>query len=288
MLQVFYLGHSYKRVVNKHLNEILDVAKVVFTLSFLVYASWSDWKKREVSNKVWAVFAPLALLLTSVQYLLIGGDVLLYVLSFAVTSGLAMVLFYAGAFGGADAKAFICLSLALPHYPTYFSSAFSTSASTTIVSPLFPISVFSNSVLLASLTVVYTLLRNLSWKLKTRSKLFKGFEKESFGRKLLALLTGYKVNVTKLERYNYLYPLEDLSAAEESLNQADRQLLVMPKDEDRQQIVARLSDAVRTGKIQNGVWATPGLPMLIFVTVGLVLALVIGDLVWIILGLVLR
>jgi preflagellin peptidase FlaK len=92
----------------------------------MVYASWSDWKKREVSNKVWAVLAPLALLLTSIQYVLFDGDLLLYVLSFAVTSGLAIVLFYAGAFGGADAKALICLSLALPQYPASLSPVFST------------------------------------------------------------------------------------------------------------------------------------------------------------------
>ncbi len=211
---------------------------------------------------------------------------MLYLLSFAVTSGLAIVLFYAGAFGGADAKALICLSLALPHYPTYLFSAFATSTSAVLVSPLFPITVFSNSVLLAAFTVVYALLRNLLWKFKTGSKLFEGFEKESFGRKLLALLTGYKINAAKLERYEYLYPLEDIGVAEGS--QAYRKLLVVPKDEKREQIVERILDAVQNGKIQNDIWATPGLPMLIFITAGLVIALVFGDLVWMILASLLR
>jgi len=264
------------------MNQILDGARVLLSLSFLIYASWGDWKKREVSNKVWAVLAPLALLLTSVQYILFAGDLLLYILSFWVTSGLAIVLFYAGAFGGADAKALICLSLALPQYPTDFFSAFATSTSAVLVSPLFPITVFSNSVLLAAFTVVYALLRNLLWKLKTGSKLFEGFEKESFGRKLLALLTGYRINVAKLERYEYLYPLEDIDVNEGS--QANRKLLVMPKDENREQIVERILDAVRTGKIQDDVWATPGLPMLIFITAGLIIALVFGDLIWIVLA----
>jgi len=251
-----------------------------------MYASWSDWKRREVSNKVWAVLAPLALLFTSVQYVMFRGDLLVYTLSVAVTSGLAIVLFYAGAFGGADAKALMCLSLALPRYPTHFFSVFATFTVTLPVSPLFPITVFSNSVLLAASTVVYALLRNLVWKLKTGSKLFEGFEKEFFGRKLLALLTGYKVDVTKLERYEHVYPLEDIDVIEG--NQTDRKLLVMPKDENREQIVRRISEAVRTGKIQKEVWATPGLPMLIFITAGLIIALVFGDLVWALLFLVLR
>lgn len=263
----------------------LDGFRIILTLSFLAYASWSDWKKREVSNRVWAVLAPLALFLTCLQYALFSVDLLIYVLSFAVTSGLAVILFYAGAFGGADAKALICLSLVLPRYPKDVSITFATSNSAVLASPLFPITVFSNSVLLAAFTVVYALLRNLLWKLKTGSKLFEGFEKESFGRKLLALLTGYKINVAKLERYEYLYPLEDICETERS--QADRKLLVIPKDDNRVQIVKRISDAARTGKIQNHVWATPGLPMLIFITVGLIIALVFGDLVWMLLFLAL-
>jgi len=267
------------------LNETLDVARVALILSFLVYASWSDWKNREVSNKVWAVLAPLAFLLTSVQYVLFAGDLLIYVISFAVMSGLAIVLFYAGAFGGADAKALICLALALPQYPIDLFSAFASSTSAVIVSPLFPITVFSNSVLLAALTVVYALARNLLWKLKTGNKLFEGFEKESIGRKVLAAITGYKINVAKLKRHEYMYPLEDISTTEGS--QVERKLLVMPKDESREQIVDRILKAVENGKIQNNIWATPGLPMLIFITAGLVIALFFGDLVWILLFLAL-
>ncbi|MGD8505925.1 MAG: A24 family peptidase C-terminal domain-containing protein [Candidatus Bathyarchaeota archaeon] len=263
------------------MKEILDVARVALTLSFLFYASWSDWKKREVSNKVWAVLAPLALLLTFVQLIMFDTDLLLYALSFAVTSGMAIILFYAGAFGGADAKALMCLSIALPQHPTDFFSAFSTSAPAVLVSPLFPITVFSNSVLLAALTAIYAVLRNLLWKLKTRSKLFEGFEKESFGRKLLTLLTGYKMNVTELERFEYLYPLEDIDVIEG--NRTNRKLLLMPKDEKREQIIKRILGAVKAGKIHKDVWVTPGLPMLIFITAGLIIALVVGDLVWLIL-----
>jgi preflagellin peptidase FlaK len=203
-----------------------------------------------------------------------------------VTSGLAIILFYAGAFGGADAKALICLSLALPQHPTRFLSAFMAIPSALLVSSLFPITVFSNSVLLAALTAFYALLRNLLWKLKTRRRLFEGLEKEGFGRKLIALLTGYKIDAAKLEKCGYLYPLEDVNTT--GGGQLDRRLLVMPKDEGREQIVRRILDAVREGKIQDDVWATPGLPMLIFITAGLIIALVYGDLVWIILTFLLR
>ena len=36
-------------------------ANIVLSLIILLYASWSDYKTREVSNRVWAIYAPIAL-----------------------------------------------------------------------------------------------------------------------------------------------------------------------------------------------------------------------------------
>jgi preflagellin peptidase FlaK len=143
----------------------------------------------------------------------------------------------------------------------------------------FPITVFSNSILLAAATAIYMLLHNIIWHKKTGKKLFEeDYGKESFWRKLLVLVTGYKVSVNKLREKWHLYPLEDLENFEEGFK---RKLVLIPKDEERNAIVERLAKAVETGKIQNMVWATPGLPMLIFITAGLIIALFFGDIVWI-------
>jgi len=197
-----------------------------------------------------------------------------YVLSFAVTSALSITLFYAGAFGGADAKAFMCLSLALPFYPADILQPYSSDPSP-LSQILFTITIFSNAVLLAALSVLYLMARNLSWKQRTKKNLFEGVEKESKWRKILVLLSGYKADIAELEKKEYLYPLEDF-------DENERKLLVVPKDEDREEIVGRLQKAKREGRLQNGVWATPGLPMLIFVTIGLIVALFYGDIVWVI------
>jgi len=256
-------------------NEVLDIARVLLCLVFLIYASWSDFKTREVSNWVWVIFAPLALILTSLQFIIFTPQLLQgYVLSIAATSALSITLFYAGAFGGADAKAFISLSLALPFYPNDILQPYSR-----VISPLsqmlFTITIFSNAVLLAALSVIYIVARNYFWRYKTGKKLFEGVEKEPKWRKILVLLCGYKVDITELEKKEHLYPLEDF-------DENERKLLVVPKDESREEIVKRIQQAKREGKLQNWVWATPGLPMLIFVTVGLIVALFYGDIVWII------
>jgi prepilin signal peptidase PulO-like enzyme (type II secretory pathway) len=59
---------------------------------------------------------------------------------------------------------------------------------------------------------------------------------------------------------------------------------VFPKDEEQDEIVARVVENFREKKIEGGVWATPGLPLLIFVTAGLIIALFYGDIVWILLS----
>ena len=68
--------------------------------------------------------------------------------------------------------------------------------------------------------------------------------------------------------------------ADNSSPDPKRQLVIVPHEESREKIVERLSNAIEVGKIDRFVWATPGLPMLIFVTLGLITALFFGDIVW--------
>ncbi len=225
--------------------------------------------------------APLALALTLIQFVLFSPQSLfLFVISFAVTSILAIALFYVGAFGGADAKALICLALALPLYPSDLLRIYVPS-----ISPIFPLTVFTNGVLLAALSVVYAVLRNSLWRLKKGHRLFEGFEKESLWRKGLVFLTGYKVQVTELTK-GHIYPLEDISTNEKG--EVERKLLVMPQDEERDPIVERILNAKQDGKVPNYAWATMGLPLLVFITIGFILSLAVGDLIWLILSLILR
>jgi len=251
--------------------------QVFVSLLFLFYASWSDLKTREVSNWVWVVYAPIGAILSVILlYLFDFSYDMLYVfgISVSVVSVLAVALFYAGAFGGADAKALICLSLTLPFYPSNFLPL-------TSVTLLFPLSVFSNGIILAALSVLYALFRNAFWRQRTHRRLFENLEHESKGRKVLALLSGYKIPMDKLEKSSFLYPLEDVEVLEEG--ETRRKLIVFPKDEEREEIVNRILAEAKQEKIEY-VWATPGLPMLVFITAGLITALFLGDFVWLVLS----
>ena len=224
------------------------------------------------------IFGPLALILTTIQFVLFTPELLpTYVLSFAITSALGVAIFYTGGFGGADAKALICLSLALPVYPDHLLQQ------ARLISPLFPITVFTNAVLFAALSVLYALSRNILWKVKTGNALFDGYRDESVGRRVLTLLCGYKLKLSELKKREHVYPLEDV--VEDEAGQKQRRLLVFPRDEERGEIVDRLLATKETGEPEGDVFVTPGLPMLIFVTIGLVVALTHGNVVWILLRL---
>jgi preflagellin peptidase FlaK len=258
---------------------MLDGVRISVCLIFFIYASWSDLKKREVSNKVWAVLAPLGFALTFLQFYLFSPDMLqILAFSFVVTSAVSVALFYAGAFGGADAKALICLSLVLP-YPVHLLQPIGYSP------PLFPITVFTNAVLLAASTVLYAIMRNILWKYRTGKRIFEGFEAQSMGRKALAFLCGYKVNINGLEKMKHFYPLEDLMVTE--TGKTERRLLVFPSEEKKEKVVEKLIDARDKGELGGDVWITPGLPLLVFITAGLIIALTLGDIIWVALGLVL-
>jgi len=260
--------------------QVLDGARTGIVMLFLVYASWSDYKSREVSDSVWLLLAPLSLALTSTELLLYEPSQLIaYGTCFGLTAAFAIVLYYSGGFGGADAKALMCLALALPFYPENLLTPL-TGQPSPISKTFFPITVFSNSVLFAALTVIAILLYNVSSRVRTREPLFEGDQKsESLGKKILVLITGYKVSINKLKEKWHVYPMEDVE--ENTDGSLKRKLVILPKDEGRNEIVKRLDEATKAGSIKEKVWATPGLPMLIFVTAGLVVALFVGDIVWV-------
>ncbi|MEM3666487.1 MAG: A24 family peptidase C-terminal domain-containing protein [Candidatus Bathyarchaeia archaeon] len=256
----------------------MSAARIILSLSFLLYASWSDYKTREVSNKVWVIFAPPAFALTLTEILMDNPlNLIFYAVSFGLTAAFAIIIFYTGGFGGADAKALMCLALAIPFHPEGIPPPLSGEISP-ISQMLFPITVFSNSVLLAAATAIYMLLHNIFWQRKTGKRLFEGYATKSLGRKLVVLITGYKIPIEKLMEKWHLYPLEDIDENPEG--EFKRKLILFPRDEERNAIVERLAKAVEAGKIQNAVWTSPGLPMLIFITIGLILALFFGDIIW--------
>ena len=271
------------------MQQFFDASRVAISIAFLLYASWKDYRAREVSNRVWMFYAPIALALSLSELIIYEpGRLPAFGLSFGVTAAIAILLFYTGGFGGADSKALMCIALALPFSVGTMFGPLSVLGESPLALNLYPLTIFSNGVLFAAATGIYLLLYNVVWHVRNKKKFFEGtLAKESASKKLLVMITSHRVPMQKLNETWHVYPMEDVQP-ENQYNLPKRTLLVVPRDEGRDEIVKRLSQAVDAARIDNQVWATPGLPMLIFITVGFVVSLLIGDVVWELISAVLR
>jgi archaeal preflagellin peptidase FlaK len=257
----------------------LDFARVAVSIAFLGYASWKDYQSREVSNRVWVFYAPIALALTLIEFIFFMPTTPLVLgLSIGITVFFAFILFYVAGFGGADSKALMCIALALPFAPFIGMAPYLSAGISPILQYFYPLTIFINSVFLVALYAVGLFLYNLVWSQTHKGQLFKDtLTKEFIGKKILVMLTGYKTDVSKLQKTYHFFPLEDIEETDET---SKRKLIVVPKIEGNEEIVERLTSAVNVKKIESSVWVTPGMPHLIFIFIGLFIALFIGDLSW--------
>ena len=251
---------------------LINIISVLVVLAFLGYGSWSDIKTREVSNTVWLLFAPIGVTLTVARLYLSPELLWISLASIMIATSFALLLFYTGVFGGADAKGLICIGITIPTLPENIP------ASVSLFHPFFPVVILSNSFLVAVSMALYILVRNIFWKYSTRDGLFVGLEKEPAWKKIFALVSGYKADFKEIEEKIYLYPLEEVV---ESGGAVERRLnLFVEAEVERQDLIGKLRPYVERAVVPREIWATPGLPMLVFVTIGFMLALVLGDLIF--------
>lgn len=228
----------------------IDVVKFILVLGFLIYACKLDVESRIVPNRVWkcmlAVTVPFTLLQLiepkpSIMYLLVAAQTLLII-------SLAYFLYYIEAYGGADAKAVMCLAVIFPFYPIYngfpilagFSFAFSTLANSVIAAPIILAAMFIRNLVVEG---------------------FAGMKGNFF-----YYLTGYRVEIGKLPKFHNLLEYVDEEGVLRRLKRA-----VEPDDE----IIERL----KKNRIEK-VWVTPALPFLVFITAGYITAFFLGDLLY--------
>ncbi len=249
----------------------VEWASLALTFAVLIAASISDLKTREVSNRVWLVYGPLALLLFIGRIVTSSVDAPIFLVSSLATIVVAFLLFQFGVMGGADSKALMCIGLALPVAPGVVTAFWQPP----IAFYPFPIAILANSFLLSMALAVFILIRNLTRGISARG-LFRGFEKESILRKIMILFTSYKTSFNMLESRVYLYPAEQVEVTESRPVRHFR--LVSNAEEDREKLISGLEGYKEQGLYADGVWVTPGLPHLVFVTASLGVVLLLGDL----------
>lgn len=140
----------------------------LLAVPLLGWAAWRDIHTRRVPNVVWYPLGALGLVLLGWELWthlpLTGFDDRLFLLRVGISLGFVLPLSFAfwwfGAFGGADAKAFMTIAILYPTYPTlYLSWTALPSVETTL--GVFSMTILTNTVLLGLLFPLVLAARNL-------------------------------------------------------------------------------------------------------------------------------
>lgn len=249
--------------------DVLNTLPVFVTLFFFSVGSYYDMKAREVSDKVWLVYAPIGIGLTVGHLILDPSTLLLTIISAAVTALIAFGLFFLGLFGGADAKAILCLGATMPLVPSSYQTVFG------YIHPFFPLVVTITSYLCSTSVIVWLGLSNLGRYVHGGSCMFNGLSEESLWKKILACITGYPCEQAKLRSTLYLYPMEDVLET----NSGPRRFLKLfvSAEEDRAEEITKLEGKLAAMGYVGDVWVTPGLPHLVFLLLAILITLMLGD-----------
>lgn len=239
-----------------------------FTLAVLAYASYSDYRTREVSDLVWIVGCPIGLALSLIGVASGGVSPLELALSAAAAALAGLAVYKLGLVGGADALALLFIGLSLPAYPEGMPVL-----GDPFKSPFF--SVFCNAALLSLACPVSVFILNVADVIRGRDP-FKGVRVENTVDLLVLLFTARRVSLEKLLSGLHYFPAE--KPVEDGGGVARVPLRFVSAEADFSEVTSAM--ASRKELYSDGVLASPTLPMIVFLTLGLLL-LPLGNIVYI-------
>ncbi|HDI46216.1 MAG TPA: prepilin peptidase, partial [Candidatus Methanomethylia archaeon] len=126
---------------------ILDLLRLAVLFSGLTISSIQDWKTREIDDKIWVCMGIAGGMLTAADLAFQWSTpkLLLTAISIALAFIIGFSIYYLGLFGGADAKALLCIAAVTPYPPKLVEPILPS------INPFFPITVFCNGLLLSLL-----------------------------------------------------------------------------------------------------------------------------------------
>ncbi len=234
----------------------LTTFNLTLSVVMLSVASVMDLLKREVEDWVWLLLASITGPLTLFRALLHleTSYPVLAVISIAVSSSVAYLFYRLGLYGGADAKAIAALSLA---YPVNLHDR--------AVHPVAPIGVLLNALMLSLAVPVALFLFNAYRLLVRKEDILSDLAGVSFHLRLAALFLGTRVPFPK-RFWAPMVRVEEDGSVRISLSPSFNSYFVEEKRNNR----------------RKELWATPGIPLVVFITAGLVLYLAVGDFLYLI------
>jgi preflagellin peptidase FlaK len=269
-------------VIGDSLNALLLWIRIIGALLPLLYASISDFRTRMVEHELtWLIMILLGSIVAILEAILFQdlGILLDLAINVGLSFAVAFLLFYAGLFGGADGKALIGIAFIFPRPPSVvFGWGFRP------LLPFFFLTILSNALLLTVLIPLVLLLRNLADYISNKD-LFSELENEPLWKKVITMFIGFRTNFPPPP---HAYPLLDIVEVNGVLT-PQLKLFNKLSDESEEPDDANLR-TIKEFLYQNEkskikrLWVSPGIPFLIPITFGFLVALTIGDLLLLILN----
>lgn len=228
----------------------LTTFNLVFSTAMLSVASLMDLLRREVEDWVWLLMASVCGPVTLFRVLLALDSAypVLVALSVAISSSVAYLFYRLELYGGADAKAVMALSLA---YPVNLHGG--------ALHPIAPVSVLLNALIISLVVPLGLLLLNAFRLLVRGEDILSDLSRAPLHVRVAALFLGTRIRYPKRFWAPMLRVEEDGSV----------RISLSPP------FHSYFSD-LRGGK-EKEVWATPGIPLVVFITAGLLSYLAAGD-----------
>ena len=218
----------------------ITIVRMIAAFVMLGLASFFDLKKREINDILWIGFSALSAVL-----IFLSPDIwvsLRIVGISLIIAPVALVLWRFGVFGGADAFCLIVLASLAPML-------------TLNTSQITPFSTLTNAAILSVTPLFVNLCRNVVSILR-KEDIFEGID-ETRTKKMIAVFIGYKAKNPK-----YSFSLERVVDGKKrldfSLKHAEQALFCN----------------------DHGVWVTPGVPYVLYITAGFVIQVLYGDMIF--------
>lgn len=218
----------------------ITIVRMIAAFVMLGLASFFDLKKREINDILWIGFSALSAVL-----IFLSPDIwvsLRIVGISLIIAPVALVLWRFGVFGGADAFCLIVLASLAPMF-------------TLNTSQITPFSTLTNAAILSVTPLFVNLCRNVASILR-KEDIFEGID-ETRTKKIVAVFIGYKAKNPK-----YSFSLERVVDGKKrldfSLKHAEQALFCN----------------------DHGVWVTPGVPYVLYITAGFVIQVLYGDMIF--------
>ncbi|MEM1550234.1 MAG: A24 family peptidase C-terminal domain-containing protein [Candidatus Methanomethylicia archaeon] len=253
------------------LNEVYYIRYIVAIICFSL-ASLQDLKSREICDWIWIIMVamgiPLLIYEATIKWMTIWMNLMVISILFSITIGL--LTYKLDFFGGADSKAIIALSILMPIMPEEIAIKLGTHN-------IIPVSTFNNSMLISIMPAIYLLMKNV-YRIIIGENIFQGLEEESILKKLLAMATGYRIELKKLREKKFVYPIEELNFEGNTIKRRLNIRVGISIGEDKLNNIIKLYEE---GLIGEGyIWVTPAMPLIVFMLIGLILTLTYGDIIF--------